>query len=67
MSEVSEKDSFELELEEKKQILQKCQQEKNMQTCFDCKELFECQIRKNYVLSVYNSMSKGKNEGGFDF
>ncbi|KGI56961.1 hypothetical protein [Campylobacter sp. MIT 97-5078] len=67
MSEVIEKDFFELELEEKKQILQSCQQEKNMRSCFDCQELFECQIRKNYVLAVYNSMSKGKNEGGFDF
>ena len=67
MREVIEKDFFELELEEKKQILQSCQQEKNMQSCFDCQELFECQIRKNYVLAVYNSMSKGEKEGGFDF
>lgn len=40
---------------------------KNLNSCYNCDEIFNCQTRKNYVDAVYNSMSKGKTEGGFDF
>ncbi|MGP1485080.1 MAG: hypothetical protein ACTTJC_03150 [Campylobacter sp.] len=65
-SDFPSKDSFELELENKKKILQDCQTNKGLKSCFNCDELFECQTRKFYVDAVYNSMSKGSS-GGFDF
>lgn len=51
----------------KKEILLSCQNSKNLNSCYNCNEIFNCQTRKNYVDAVYNSMSKGKTEGGFDF
>ncbi|OPA81695.1 hypothetical protein [Campylobacter pinnipediorum] len=60
------KDEFELKLEQDSIALQKCQTDKNLKTCFDCEALFECETRKSYVYSVYNSMSKGQ-QGGFEF
>lgn len=51
----------------KKEILLSCQNSKNLNSCYNCDEIFNCQARKNYVDAVYNSMSKGKTEGGFDF
>ena len=61
------KDEFELELDEKKQLLQACQSSKGLRSCLACEALLECTLRKDYVISVYNSMSKGKSDGGFDF
>ncbi|WP_215425455.1 hypothetical protein [Campylobacter jejuni] len=61
LSEVANKDV------EKKEILLSCQNSKNLNSCYNCDEIFNCQTRKNYVDAVYNSMSKGKTEGGFDF
>lgn len=61
------KDSFELALDEKMEILQGCQSQKGVNSCFVCEKLLECDTRKDYVLAVYNSMSKGKSDGGFDF
>ncbi|MGH1600234.1 hypothetical protein [Campylobacter majalis] len=66
MSENIQKDSFELKLEEDKKTLQQCQESKNLKSCFDCDKLFECETRKRYVDSAYNSMSKGAG-GGFEF
>lgn len=69
MSEVLEqvqKDEFELELDNKREILQNCQMQKGQNSCFNCDEIFTCQTRKEYVDAVYNSMSKGSS-GGFDF
>lgn len=60
------KDKFELELEEKLKILQDCQSERGLKSCFECENLFDCKTRKIYVDAVYNSMAKG-NSGGFDF
>ncbi|MDL0107746.1 hypothetical protein NYG93_01420 [Campylobacter felis] len=51
----------------KKDILQKCQNDKGLNSCYQCEEIFSCTTRKNYVDAVYNSMSKGKTEGGFEF
>lgn len=31
-----------------------------------CEKFFECEIRKRYVLAVYESMNKGSG-GGFEF
>lgn len=59
-------DKYQLVLEEKKELLQKCQKEKNVKSCMDCKELFECKIRQDYVKATYDSMSKGET-GGFEF
>ena len=64
MSEI--KDIFEEVLQEKKALLQACQQEKNIFTCRDCEKMFECDTRKTYVKAVYESMAKGHG-GGFEF
>lgn len=61
------KDEFELAMDKKKELLIACQNLKNFKTCYNCDELFDCPTRKEYVDAVYNSMSKGKSEGGFDF
>ena len=63
---VAQKDEFELELERQREILQACQREKGLNSCFICEAMFECKTRKNYVDAVYSSMSKGDG-GGFDF
>ena len=60
------KDKFELYLEEMIQKLQACQQEKNCKSCSACEFYFGCELRDEYVKSVYNSMSKG-DTGGFEF
>lgn len=67
MSNNAVKDSFELALDEKKEALEQCQRAKNTNSCYNCEELFDCQTRTQYVKAVYESMSKGKNDGGFDF
>ncbi|NCD11209.1 MAG: hypothetical protein EOL93_01550 [Epsilonproteobacteria bacterium] len=59
-------DVFEQNLQEKKRLLQACQNEKNLTTCSDCEKMFECEIRKTYVKAVYESMAKGEG-GGFEF
>jgi hypothetical protein len=61
-----QKDEYTLKLEEKKEIVQKCQEAKGLQSCLNCETLFECETRKEYVLAVYESMNKGQS-GGFEF
>jgi len=61
-----EKDKFQIELDEKKKTLQKCQEDKKLKSCMDCQQLFDCKIREDYVKATYNSMSKGET-GGFEF
>ena len=65
-ADVTQKDEFELELDRQREILQACQREKGLSSCFACEAMFECKTRKNYVDAVYISMSKGDG-GGFDF
>ena len=65
-ADVIQKDEFELELDRQREILQACQREKGLNSCFSCEAMFECKTRKNYVDAVYSSMSKGDG-GGFDF
>ena len=59
-------DIYEQDLQEKKVLLQTCQQNKNLATCSDCEKMFECETRKTYVKAVYESMAKGHG-GGFEF
>ena len=65
-ADATQKDEFELELDRQREILQACQREKGLSSCFACETMFECKTRKNYVDAVYSSMSKGDG-GGFDF
>ncbi len=59
-------DKFELHLNEMIIKLQDCQVDKNLQSCSNCEHYFNCELRTDYVKSVYNSMSKG-DTGGFEF
>jgi len=59
-------DKFELHLEEMLKKLRACQQEKGFSTCSACEVFLQCDVRKEYVDAVYNSMSKG-DTGGFEF
>jgi hypothetical protein len=61
-----ELDLYEQRLKEQKEILQKCQNDKGVNSCLVCTEVIGCEIRKKYVQSVYESMSKGTG-GGFEF
>ena len=59
-------DRFEEKLSKSREELERCQKERQLDSCLSCEEWKECEIRKRYVQSVYESMSKGK-EGGFEF
>jgi len=61
-----EKDKFELYLDEMIIKLQDCQQNKNLKSCSLCEKYLDCELRNEYIKSVYNSMSKG-DTGGFEF
>lgn len=60
------KDQFEQNLEQKTALLQECQRQKSLNSCFNCEQFFTCETRQNYIDAVYNSMSKGA-QGGFEF
>lgn len=59
-------DKFETHLDEMIIKVQQCQEDHNLKSCSDCEHYFTCELRKDYVKSVYNSMSKGET-GGFEF
>lgn len=59
-------DRWQAALEERLSELQKCQEERHLSSCLSCSEILNCEIRKNYVNAVYESMNKGKG-GGFEF
>lgn len=61
-----ELDEWELKLEDMLLELKNCQESKTFKSCFDCIEFFECELRKKYIVSVYESMNKGSS-GGFEF
>lgn len=65
-SETIEIDEWELKLENELRILKECQTSKNLAGCEACNEFFDCEIRKQYVVAVYESMNKGSG-GGFEF
>ena len=60
------RDKFEIHLDEMIIKLQECQQQKAMKSCSDCESYLACELRTEYIKSVYNSMSKG-DTGGFEF
>ncbi|MBU1927825.1 hypothetical protein KKG77_02360 [bacterium] len=60
------KDKFEIHLDEMILKVELCQKEKELKSCSDCELFFTCELRSDYVKSVYNSMSKGET-GGFEF
>jgi len=60
------KDKFELHLDEMIIKIELCQKEKELKSCSECEFFFSCELRSDYVKSVYNSMSKGET-GGFEF
>ncbi|MDU7692783.1 MAG: hypothetical protein E7K04_00835 [Helicobacter sp.] len=57
---------FEQNLNNNLELLKACQINLGLNSCMDCSKIFDCQTRKDYVKSVYNSMSKGGG-GEFDF
>ncbi|MDR2789458.1 MAG: hypothetical protein LBB59_00545 [Campylobacteraceae bacterium] len=57
---------YELNLQQRSEILLACQKERGVESCFACEKIFECETRKKYVKSVYESMSQGEG-GGFEF
>ena len=59
-------DASELALDEALKSLKVCQESQNLKSCFLCEKLYECEIRKNYIDKVYESMAKGEG-GGFEF
>ena len=59
-------DEWDIKLDEKIVELKTCQESNNLKTCSDCNKFFECELRKKYVISVYESMNKGSG-GGFEF
>ncbi|MCF6310377.1 MAG: hypothetical protein L3J19_07925 [Sulfurimonas sp.] len=61
-----ELDKFELHLNEMIIKVEDCQKDKNLSSCSDCEQYLSCELRTDYVKSVYNSMSKG-DTGGFEF
>ena len=59
-------DAFEIKRDEERQKVESCQKEKGHNSCLVCPEVVGCAIRKQYVVAVYESMSKGAG-GGFEF
>lgn len=57
------KKQFDLKLKE----LKECQIKNNFDSCMKCDEFLKCELRKEYVLSVYQSMNEDMKQGGFDF
>jgi hypothetical protein len=59
-------DKWEELLEIQIKILKQCQSTKSLNSCTPCEHLIECDTRKAYIESVYESMNKGSG-GGFEF
>ncbi len=60
------KDEWDEKLELKLEELKQCQISLGFQSCNSCDKFFECELRKKYVRTVYESMNKGAG-GGFEF
>lgn len=61
-----EKDQWDLQLDQQLEIIYKCQEDHNVESCLECEHTLNCEIRDNYVKAVYESMNKGSG-GGFEF
>ncbi len=59
-------DKWEKAREEAKKMLQECQKQMGVSSCFKCEKIIGCELRNEYVKKVYESMSKGQG-GGFEF
>ncbi len=59
-------DRWEEALAQKLEALKACQQGKSLASCLKCEAILECEVRKQYVNAVYESMNKGAG-GGFEF
>jgi len=59
-------DIYQQKLDTQKRLLEECQASKEIDSCLKCQEILECEIRDNYIKSVYASMNKGES-GGFEF
>jgi hypothetical protein len=59
-------DIYEKKLAEQTVLLKECQKRHKIDSCMKCNDLIGCEIRKNYVNAVYQSMNKGAG-GGFEF
>ncbi len=59
-------DEWQIALKNKQYELEKCQNEKQVNSCLKCESLLSCELRDAYIKAVYDSMSKGKG-GGFEF
>ena len=59
-------DEWDIKLDNMIIKLNSCQKSNNLKTCSDCNKFFECELRKKYVIAVYESMNKGSG-GGFEF
>lgn len=59
-------DEWDQKLEEKLEELKKCQNSYGFESCNSCEKFFDCELRKKYVIAVYESMNKGSG-GGFEF
>ncbi len=59
-------DEWDLKLEEALKELKICQESNTLNSCTPCSKFFECELRKKYILAVYESMNKGSS-GGFEF
>ncbi len=59
--------NFQEELEKNKNVIQKCQKEKELQSCLKCLNVLNCAMRKEYVSSVYALLNKGQKDSDFDF
>lgn len=59
-------DEWDEKLEAKLEELKNCQVSNNLNSCNPCEKFFDCELRKKYVIAVYESMNKGSG-GGFEF
>lgn len=64
--ESSLQDLFVEALQKTKKELEECQENMRVKSCLECDKMFDCELRKRYIDSVYKSMNKGKS-GGFEF
>ncbi|RLA80549.1 MAG: hypothetical protein DRG78_10750 [Epsilonproteobacteria bacterium] len=60
------KDKWQLALDEPLKQLKQCQVNNNIDSCFKCDKILDCNIREEYIKAVYASMNKGSG-GGFEF
>ena len=60
------KDKWQVALDKQLDILNSCQESKNIDSCMKCQEILTCNIRDEYIKAVYESMNKGSG-GGFEF